>query len=81
MDGFQSVLKCFLELQFGSAKFYTEPIKNYFDIFSAKYSQPNAFTKSAASVLCNCRKSVWFALNCRVWSLVLFLNLSLGASK
>lgn len=27
MDGFQSVLKCFLELQFGSAEFYTEPIK------------------------------------------------------
>lgn len=27
MDGFHSVLKCFLELQFGSAKFYTEPIK------------------------------------------------------
>ena len=81
MDGFQSILKSFLELRFGSAKFYTELTKNNFDIFNTKYTQLSVFTKSAASILYFCRKSIWFVLTCRVFSLGLFLNLSLGTSE
>lgn len=81
MDGFQSVLKCFLELPFGSAKFYAELLKNNFDVFNTNYSQLNMFTKSAASILYFCRKSICFVLTCRVSGSVLVLNLSLGTSK
>lgn len=41
MDGFQPVLQCFLDLQFGSAKFYDELLKISFKLFNTKYSQTN----------------------------------------
>lgn len=59
MDGFQSVLQCFLDLQFGSAKFYDELLKISFELFNTKCSQTNTFTNSAASALNFCRSSIW----------------------
>lgn len=39
MDGFQPVLQCFLDLQFGSAKFYDELVKLSFELFNTNRSQ------------------------------------------
>lgn len=39
MDGFQPVLQCFLDLHFGSAKFYDELVKLRFELLNTNYSQ------------------------------------------